>query len=73
MIEFNGKQVCSKCGKEYEWNIVKPTASGEVVVGKMDQMYKNVKNCTRVNTSNKYVIEIECPECWHRDFVEETV
>lgn len=42
----------------------------EVVVGIMDRMWHNVKNCTQINQSNRYCIEVGCPECGKREFIE---
>lgn len=67
--QFHGEQVCSKCGHKYEWVTTQPE-HGEVVTGAMNQMWRNVKNCIRINQTNHYSIEIECPNCWHRDHVE---
>ena len=67
--QFSGEQICSRCGHKYQW-VTTQLERGEVVTGFMDKMWHNVKNCTRINQTNRYCIEIGCPECAKREFVE---
>ena len=39
-------------------------------MGQLDEMGKNVKNCNRINNTKRYSIELKCPECGNRDFVD---
>ena len=43
---------------------------GEYVSFRMDLTKSNVKSCTRINMTNRYSVEIGCPECGKREFVE---
>lgn len=69
-FQFNGEQVCSRCGHKYEWMTIPRPDHGEYVSFRMDLTKSNVKNCTRINQTNHYCVEIGCPECGKRDFVE---
>lgn len=67
--QFSGEQTCAKCGYKYQWVTTYPER-GEVVIPRYDPTKSNVKNCNRINQTNHYSVEIECPECWHREHVE---
>ena len=68
-FQFQGEQICSRCGHKYEW-VTTLHDKDEVVVGIMDRMWHNVKNCTQINQTNRYCIEVGCPECGKREFIE---
>lgn len=68
-FQFKGEQVCSGCGHKYEWKFTQPER-GEAVFLSYNPTKSNVKNCTRINMTNHYCVEIGCPECGKRDFVE---
>ena len=68
-FQFQGEQICSRCGHKYEWVITKHERN-EVIIGRMNRMCKNVKRCTRINQTNRYNIEIGCPQCGKRELVE---
>ena len=67
--QFKGEQICSQCGHKYEW-VTLQTEKNEAVTGFTDGMWKNVKDCTRINQTNLYSIEIGSPKCGKREFVE---
>lgn len=71
-IQFQGKQVCSRCGKEYEWGVAAPSNNDKAVFSIGDPTKSNVKKCVRINMSNKYSIELGCPECGCREYVEKS-
>ena len=72
-FQFQGEQVCSRCGHRYEWMTTPGVESGEIVFYKFDSKTNNVKNCTRINNTNRYCIEVKCPECGKGDYIEETI
>lgn len=68
-FQFQGEQICSRCGNKYQW-VTTQLEKNEVITGFMDQMWRNVKNCNRISHTDPYSIELSCPECGGREFVE---
>lgn len=66
MKEFNGTFKC-ECGNQFEWNCVK-LEYGDCIFGKLDDLTKNCKNVNE--TATKYIIELQCPQCYKKHFVE---
>ena len=68
-FQFQGEQTCSRCGHVYKW-VTTQHGKGEVVAGIVNQMWCNVKKCTQINQTNCYCIELDCPKCGKREFIE---
>lgn len=65
--EFKGNQRCSRCGKDYEW--CHTEMEGIAITGSMRNLWHNVRNCTQVNRSNQYVLELGCPFCGKNEHI----
>ena len=70
MLQLKDKQVCIHCGNPYIWVWTENEGHGEGFFGRCDELRKNVKNCTRINNTNRYSINVECPNCGKREFIE---
>lgn len=70
MFQLKDKQVCSRCGNQYVWIWTENESHGEGFFGRLDELRKNVKNFKRINNTNRYSIELECPDCGKRDLIE---
>lgn len=70
MFQLKDKQVCSRCGNQYEWIWTENESHGDCFFGRWDKLRKNVKKFTRINNTNRYSIELECPDCGKREFIE---
>ena len=66
---FHGEQICTRCGCKFKWETICLEA-GEFLFGRNNPTKSCVINCTRINMTNCYSIELGCPECGHRDFVD---
>ena len=65
---FMDNHICSRCGCSYEWRVT-IIETGEAIFGEKDRMYRHVKNWDRINSTDKYSIETECPNCGNREHV----
>lgn len=70
MFQLKDEQVCSRCGNQYIWIWTELEGHGDHFTGRWDEKRKNVKNFTRINNTNRYSIELECPECYKTEFIE---
>ena len=64
MLFFRGKQTCSKCGKEFEWNSYK-LKNGEAAFGAA--MISHQVNDITSKEDGSYVVILHCPTCGHKD------
>lgn len=64
MILFKGKQTCSKCGKEFEWNGYK-LKNGEAAFSPAMILHQ-VSDITS-KEDGSYVVIVHCPTCGHKD------
>lgn len=64
MILFKGKQTCSKCGKEFEWNGYK-LKNGEAAFG--PAMISHQVSDINSKEDGSYVVIVHCPTCGQRD------
>lgn len=67
MTRLEDEQTCSKCGNQFD-RIFIGLENGETMAGRWDNMIKNVKNHKK--NGAEYLVEIECPKCWHREWIE---
>lgn len=64
---FNGKQICSNCGRKYEWNGYKLKA-GESIFGSYAIQHQISDIIPQ--TGGKYIVITYCPICGHKDNTE---
>ncbi len=69
MIRLEGKNICVRCQGTIEWLVRFPQKNG-VIVLKLADMNRNVKNYYLMNDKVHYTVEIECPHCNARQFIE---
>lgn len=70
MFQLKDNQVCSRCGNQYGWIWTELERHGDNYWGRLDEQRKNVKNCTRINNTDRYSLELECPDCGRREIIE---
>lgn len=70
MILFKGKQTCSKCGNEFEWNGYK-LKKGEAAFGAA--MISHQVSDIISKEDGSYVVIVYCPTCGHKDNANEFV
>lgn len=66
---FSWKSRCSRCEKEYQWEIAAPDKIDRLITW-IGKPCTNVKNWERINRTNRFVIELECSFCFKKDHVE---
>lgn len=65
MKKFQGEYTCG-CGATFNWQCVK-LDSGDVFLGNLQNKMFNCVNVNELTTT--YLIELLCPDCSKRDFV----
>jgi hypothetical protein len=64
---FVDAQKCIACEKFFDWKYTK-VDNGEFVVCRQSEMILNAKRLSE--TEAKYILELQCPMCSKRQFVE---
>lgn len=67
MIKFENKHKCQFCANQFNWKYLKPE-TGEAVFYHIENTIKNVINYTETN--RQYIVELQCPYCLKRQFVD---
>lgn len=67
MIKLSDKHQCKFCDTIFDWKCT-VFKNIKVAVYRNDNILKNVKNVNE--TEFQYIIELQCPNCLRRHFVE---